>query len=570
MREEPQTETETPGAHRGLRHRLRTPGPLGLLDQAFALVRAGDRGLLVPALLGGLLLGAAGLCTYALEAVEGVRSLRLLLAALWVLAWGSRAVLLGKATRRALRRLAPELGAEPGAGHLLDTLRTACVLGFGLWIGLWPLAAGALLGPLGVCLMVPLLALRGGLAPSWLARLRMHREGGFKAVFRASTDSSGRRVAGVLTELLLLLGGLGLLANLYAASAAGVVLLRTYFGLELSVLESFLSLQNAFLWVLAGALTVTLLEPLRAALSAVIYVDALSRHQGLDLKRALDQIHGVQGPQRPRITERGGSSEAALVLIGLGLCGASVLGAATASPAHAQPPPPPVQQAHQGDSSSEAAASLREDDRVRTEVSRILSREEFREFEEGRGRGTRALLRRLMRWLGGLFEEPPEILPLDLRALPLPGISVFLGFGVLLLIGVGGFVLWSLLHRRRERRDGPTQREAEEEAHPLERAPTEHLREAAGLKGEGQLRAALRALYLATLTALDRRGRIAFDPTKTNRQYLRSMPAGEDRERFGSLTRIFDRTHYGKSPVSEQEYRRCRGLAEAIVAEEGR
>jgi hypothetical protein len=101
---------------------------------------------------------------------------------------------------------------------------------------------------------------------------------------------------------------------------------------------------------------------------------------------------------------------------------------------------------------------------------------------------------------------------------------------------------------------------------PRDRAPDDWLAEAASLAAQGRHAEALRALYLATLVALDRRAWIRFEPSLTNWQYLRQLPAGSTRDDFRVLTRTFDVKVYGEEPAGEADYRASRAVAERILA----
>jgi hypothetical protein len=90
------------------------------------------------------------------------------------------------------------------------------------------------------------------------------------------------------------------------------------------------------------------------------------------------------------------------------------------------------------------------------------------------------------------------------------------------------------------------------------------LDEAARLAAGGDARGALRALYLATLFALDRNRLIEYEPSRTNWQYLRSLPQGDVRQAFAAFTRIFDHKWYGHEPATLDDYRACRRLADRI------
>jgi hypothetical protein len=202
---------------------------------------------------------------------------------------------------------------------------------------------------------------------------------------------------------------------------------------------------------------------------------------------------------------------------------------------------------------------------VQEQVDGILGRSEFREFEDHRGEGARDLIERLLQWLLRPPDQMPSFERPSLGNFTLPGPWFFLAIGAALLLAVGAYLL---VARRRERREtSRAEREAAAGEDPRERPPSSFLDEAARLADGGDLREALRSLYLATLVALDRRRLIAFDPHRTNWQYLRQMPRGEPRDAFRQFTRLFDHKWYGHEDTTHHDYERCRALANAIVEE---
>lgn len=527
---------------------LRPLGPLSMLDRAVALARESPAEICVPAWTGGALAVSAVLAVYYVERVEGIASLRLPLALALVLAWWARALLLGRAARHAAGTLWEVTSASPRA---IDVLRTSTVVGLGAWMWSWLLVLGSLGGAVGVVLVAPLLALRGAFAPSWIARASCEPEAGWRAFWRALGDGHGRRFAGVLVEAMLLAATLGIAVNLYALAFVGLLLGRSFAGFELASIETFLSPGNTFVLMAIAGLALVLLEPVRAALSALRYVDARVRAEGLDLRAAIDDAV-AHGSRRPGIEAR-----AAVLAIACAL---------SPSLAHAQEPPVEQEPAPlASDPGVMPEAALTSDDRaVEADVDAILARPEFREFADHRGDGLRDLIERLFAWLFRPRDELPAFSAPSLAGFALPGGWFFLSAAVLLLIGVGLY-LW--LTRKRES-DAARAVEAAVSGDPRDRAPSAFLDEAAALAEGGDLRAALRALYLATLVALDRRRLIAFDPHLTNWQYLRKMPRGDAREAFAQFTRVFDYKWYGLEPTTRPDYERCRSLARDIVGEE--
>ncbi len=523
---------------------LRPLGPLSTMESAIALARDTYAETAGMAWGGGAIFAAALIAIYYVERVEGIGTLRLPLALGLVLAFFARSYLVAGAARRAALRLWDAKPSE-GAGRPLDVFRTSMVVGAGLWIWGWLLVLGSLAGPLGVVLVLPLFAFRGAAAPSWLARASCERDAGFRAFFRAAADNAGRRVSGVFIEAMVLAGTLAVATNLYALTAIVLILVRSFGGIELASFETFLSPSNTFVLLCVLAVAFVVMEPLRAALSAVHYVDARVRSEGLDLRAAIeDAITHAKGKR----AERAHTAHAAIVLLALAACAPSAANA---------------QDSSQPDESPTYAPS--EDDReTEQRIDSILAQPEFREFEDHRGDGLRHLIERMFAWLLRP-RDLPRIQPPRLGKIPLPGAPFFLGLGALLLVLVGAY-LWITRAKDRKNADGDDGSEGAQED-PRARAPASFLDEAARLADVGDLREALRALYLATLVALDRRALIAFDPHLTNWQYLRQMPRGSAREAFAQLTRLFDYKWYGREETTRQDYERCLGLARDIVHE---
>ncbi|MGE0784420.1 MAG: DUF4129 domain-containing protein [Sandaracinaceae bacterium] len=550
-------------------------GPLGTIDRSLALVRAGGLDAALPALSGGAILALTVLFVYYAERVEGISSLRLLFAFVLVLAWWMRSYF---ASRSARAYAGAMWGVTPERPSVLDVVRTSSVVLLGLWVWSWLIAAASLGGVFVVLLVLPLFAFRGAIAPSWLARSGCEQGAGWRAFYGAVRDNDTRRIEGMIIEGLLIAGGLGIALNLYVAALAGVVLLRTFAGLELASVESFLSASNTFVTLSIAAITVVLLEPLRAAYSAQVFVGARVRAEGLDLLVALeDAIRYSRG--RPRADR---AARAAVLLLSLGL--ASVAARASAQdlsppPERVEPPPPAVieapsalapdvevgpGQAMMGPDYEEEDIDPRDLD-VEHRVDAILGRPEFREFEDRRGDGLADLIERLLDWLLRPREAPAGLRPVSLPSIPLPPAWVFVVIGVLILGAVGAYLLATRAKDERKDADGPA--DPVRGLDPRERPPASFLDEATALAAKGDLRAALRSLYLATLVSLDRRRLIAFDPHRTNWHYLRQMARSETREQFAQLTRLFDHKWYGEEPTTDDDYRTCRDLAIRIVGE---
>ena len=202
------------------------------------------------------------------------------------------------------------------------------------------------------------------------------------------------------------------------------------------------------------------------------------------------------------------------------------------------------------------------------DAERILDRPEVDEHAVTRGQGIRQLVERLIEWL---FRQRDPIEAPQAPAIPvfsLPGPVVFLIGAILVLAAFVAVLVITRPSLRRAARPLAEATGAPVAIDPRERAPDEWIDDAAALAAKGLFREALRALYLATLVALDRRRLIRFDPTLTNGQYLRQMPEGDARRGFRELSRIFDHKHYGREDTLERDYRAARALADAILAED--
>lgn len=524
---------------------LRQPGPLELLDRALTLLRKGPAARVAGGFLASVPLAVVCLALYHLEVIEGVRSLRPLFAALLVLAFVVRALALSALAQLLVLDLRPSLPLPDRSAARARVCSIAALAALGLWAWLWPLAWLAQLSPFALISLVPLLALRGGVAPSWLARARCSAEGGMRAFHLAAEDAAGLRATLVFVELAILTGTLGLFANLYALTAFGLLMSSSLLGLDVAFVTAFLSADNEFVVYAVLALSLILFEPVRAAVAACVFADARGRKDGADLHAAVDALladaeppgSAGSGPRRERpLAARVGS---AIVLLSL-VCAS----ARADAPAEGGP----------------VVVAAESDEAVRAMAEQILARPEFAEFGRADSRSLESWLRELLeRWLGTAAEQDDS----DTPRVELPAVSpwlVMLGvaFAVLCVLAV---VLWD----RGSHADAQSARAPRSDAEGGAIAQvSESLSDARALAAAGDFGGALRALYASTLTALDRSGRIQLDPAKTNGQYLRALPVGPLRERFGAFTQLFDRSWYGRQLASRDDYERGLALAEQI------
>ncbi|MEP7198846.1 MAG: DUF4129 domain-containing protein [Chloroflexota bacterium] len=91
------------------------------------------------------------------------------------------------------------------------------------------------------------------------------------------------------------------------------------------------------------------------------------------------------------------------------------------------------------------------------------------------------------------------------------------------------------------------------------------LRNAQHFASAGDYRAAVRHLYLSTLLLLDERGRLRYDRSLTNREYLRAVantPAVRDA--LKPIVETFDRIWYGFAPITATEFAEYQREVETI------
>ena len=523
---------------------LRAQGPLEVLDGALSLVRNAGAARLTYAWLAAMPLALCALSTYYLERVEGIHTLRPLLAVSFVVAFWARALLLSKSAREYVLAMPGGTSLPLHTPRAVDIVSTASVVGIGLFVWLWPLAGAALLSPLSVAGVLPIVALRGAVAPSWLARAACEPQRGLSAFGQALDDTGGMRSVFLIVEMLVLFGAIGLCANLYALLGLVLLLGHALLGLDVAFVSSFLSPDNAFVLLFVAVLTLIALEPLRAAISAQAFVNARTRRDGADLHAAVDAaIEGRSARVRRAAHGVTKASSVWLVLGGMWLCAPSAHAQAPLPPTTPDAPPPSAPNAH--------------DDDVRARLQEILAQQEFREFAEGDTRSMRQLLDRFFAWLDHLGDDARQAQAAQPKGRSKLSAWVLFALVAAALIGLG-------LLLRQQRRRGQDEQEVAAAAPSSAVPPPSPFDEAARYAAQGDARTALRFLYVAALGTLDRRGLIDYEPSKTNWQYLRNLPESDVREAFAMFTRIFDHTWYGHAPATQADYEQCRSLCDRI------
>lgn len=549
-------------------------GALVILDRALELTRRTQRAELLRACGPGALLSLLALALYYMERVEGVRSLRGLFALLFLLAYLWRAVVLARWAGRRVAELLTPYRIEAVHGKSSAIVRAALWVAVDLWFWLWFLVLAVHIDPWFVPLLLPLFAVRGALLPAWLACGDATQDAsGFVVLRRAMEQVEGRRVTGIGIELCLLLAALGIGLNLLALGAGLVSVGQDMLGLDLSLVNAFLSHKNYFALLFILALSLTLVEPLRAAVSAILFSDALLSREGIAVRSLV-----VKATEpKPRF----GRGHALLALL-VATAFASRLEAQAAPPTHEpmQVAPdatvvvPPGAFEHEANEyaaeeepcEGSCARARERDEQVRARVRTILAEPVFAEFPEAdwsaNARGKNVFskwLEELLRWLTEQNEQ--ESRRLDdglLPSLELPPPAFFIVVALLIAL----FAAYRMWRGRGERE--PEEHESPQSETPLSRPAEAHLEDALALASK-DLRMALRSLYLATLVGLSRRSLLTLAPERTNGQYLRELPAGEDKQMFAAFTRIFDAVHYGARTPSPEDFAACRSLAERLI-----
>ncbi|NJN67773.1 MAG: DUF4129 domain-containing protein [Chloroflexaceae bacterium] len=79
--------------------------------------------------------------------------------------------------------------------------------------------------------------------------------------------------------------------------------------------------------------------------------------------------------------------------------------------------------------------------------------------------------------------------------------------------------------------------------------------EARAVANRGDIRSAVRYLYLSSLLWLDERGLLRRDHALTNQEYLAQLPHADLRTRFQPIVETFDRVWYGHITLEDQDFR---------------
>jgi hypothetical protein len=173
-----------------------------------------------------------------------------------------------------------------------------------------------------------------------------------------------------------------------------------------------------------------------------------------------------------------------------------------------------------------------------------------------------AQLHRLFRPLRRV-QPPPNVSANTPGAGPVARLLAFLGSPLLLIILALAFAaVIAFFGARRLRRRAP--KPTADGAPPRTAAEWWHAADL--LATQGDYRAAVRALFLGTLTELDERRLVAFDPALTDREYLREAQRQQWWliEPLRPFVRLVEAIVYADAPCHAAEYARARAFTDDL------
>jgi hypothetical protein len=417
--------------------------------------------------------------------------------------------------------------------------------------------------------------------------------------------------------------------NLHSGLAMLLYLGNAFLGLDVTFADQFASVSNPMYDVALLALSAVVLEPVKVALGLLLVVDARVRSEGLDLQAAAEQLKDrpSRGAAAALALVAAGSVLAlaapahaipeahTLKTLDSLIAEARLQGDFEMATAREQAAKLEGAQAlalqrfverlraarEHGLKHEDLAAQLRQGLQqareiedwsypsldARSQARAILAREEFaaplekakaEEQVEKKPSGFWAKLREWLDWLWKKIFGEREPDPRPPMSLPGLGAGVFeVVTWALIALAVGAVLYLVLRTLARERRS-----EVEAESAPaapapaeggvlsaLSRSPRGWLDEAERLAAAGNYREAVRAVYLAALAKLHRRGLIDYHPAKSNWDYVRGFRGAL--EQVGSLKQLtlcFDFAWYGRLGADPAGFERARTLATSLLGPE--
>lgn len=188
------------------------------------------------------------------------------------------------------------------------------------------------------------------------------------------------------------------------------------------------------------------------------------------------------------------------------------------------------------------------------------------------------------KWLAGIFKELVDWLERlfpagDSRASrqidPL-WIQIVFAVSVFALISLIGYFLWRAIEARKLQEQSQPFSLSPEDSALLQLSPEELKNRAQKLADEGELREALRHLYIALLLVLDARGVWRYDPRRTNWEHIGALETQSAPKALltplSAATRRFDRVRYGHADCTRDDWHQFQqqvSAAESAAAAKG-
>ncbi len=351
-------------------------------------------------------------------------------------------------------------------------------------------------------------------------------------------------------------------------------MLKRFLGIESIYAMSGASLLNTTFLAATAGLTYLCVDPLVKAAYVLRCFHGRARATGEDLRAKLDAV---------RAPAQRAARMAAVVILAGGCLGGAPSDAAAVPPA----------------ARTSAAVSA---DALNRSLDETIRRPEFtwrmpREKPEEADQAPEGLLSRVIDWIfsgvesavktvGGwirnafewldrhMFKRPPGP---DRDAMDwTPVLRILLAILLAALVGVLCLLMWQSWRRRRKRpapeaAAPPPPPDPLDEDAPADALPSEEWRAlAAELLDRGDMRPAVRALYLAVLARLGEAGLIAIARHKSNAEYAAELSRRGGRidglrDLFASLVQAFDRFWYGMHPADRRDVERFDAAYDRIV-----
>lgn len=195
-------------------------------------------------------------------------------------------------------------------------------------------------------------------------------------------------------------------------------------------------------------------------------------------------------------------------------------------------------------------------DDAQQQLQDMLSHPPFKVAEEQHNTLISQILEWIIRQLARIFQPVEQ--HVDSETVNATG-WIFTGLGVILVVGVGIYLLLSMRRSIAHDAQLATKEDAE-----LKLTSTTALKQASTLARSGDHRTAVRYLYLSSLLLLDERGLLRYDRSLTNREYLQQVHHAELQTHLHPIVDTFDRVWYGHMPLDSDSFAAYQHHVEAL------